>query len=373
MLVIFSTLFILLVIYLYIEYLLLKRALQKIPIRILVNGTLGKTTTVQILYNILRKSDFRVFAKTTGEIPLEYYPDGDRKNIQSYAPASIIENVRLLRKWAKFKPEAIILECMALHPENQFILSTKIFKPTHLVVTNVFSDHLEVMGGDLPVLTQTIIESFYNKSLILVPDSLQFKLENHLNIQKYPDIYLESSYENIPDVVINENWSLISKVCEVLELDRDIAAIEFHKFWHQKNETIRIINHNFQYEFWNLFSVNDYESAQRFIEIIQNPNPIEIIFNARSDRPLRTKYFVSLLSEYFKEKKIYIIGNDKALAFKLLKNYGCKNIKKTKASELLLKFNNEFEQFTTVLGLGNFKGLDEFVSKIKLNNNGEIQ
>jgi poly-gamma-glutamate synthase PgsB/CapB len=373
MFIIFISLFILVLIYLFIEYVTLNKAINKIPLRILVNGTRGKTTTVKILYNILRKSDINVFAKTTGDVPTEYYPDGQSKIIQRFSPASIIENVRLLRKWAKFKPEAIILECMALHPENQFILSKKMFKPTHVLVTNVFFDHLEVMGEDIPSISQTMIESFYNKSQILIPESLPSKLKNQFDIQTYPDIYLETTYENIPDIILNENWSLISKACEVLELDRDISAIEFHKVWHQKNENIRINNHKLQFQFWNLFSVNDYESTQRFVEFIQSTHPIEIIFNTRIDRPLRTKYFASLISEYFKENKINITGNGKSLAFKLLSKSGCKNIIKTNYSELMFKFNGGFKQFTIVLGLGNFKGMDEFVSKIKLTNNGEIQ
>ena len=60
---IFTTLFILFILYLLFEYYLLKMTLYKIPLRILVNGTRGKTTTVRILYNILRKSDINVFAK----------------------------------------------------------------------------------------------------------------------------------------------------------------------------------------------------------------------------------------------------------------------------------------------------------------------
>jgi hypothetical protein len=170
---------------------------------------------------------------------------------------------------------------------------------------------------------------------------------------------------------------LISKVCEVLELDKDMASIEFNNIWQQKNKNIKIENNSDRFEFWNLFSVNDYDSAKRYIELLldnqTSTHTIEIVLNTRTDRPLRTKYFVSLLFEYFKNNKIYITGSGKSLAFRLLNKSGCQKIQTINSSDLLSKFNNGFEQFTSFIGFGNYKGMNKFITSIKSINNSEHQ
>jgi gamma-polyglutamate synthase len=82
----------------------------------LVNGTRGKSTIVKIIHEILRQNGTKVFAKTTGDQPLEHLSDGQTKIILRHAPASIIENIKILRRWVKESPEAIVMECMALQP-----------------------------------------------------------------------------------------------------------------------------------------------------------------------------------------------------------------------------------------------------------------
>jgi poly-gamma-glutamate synthase PgsB/CapB len=132
-------------IYLFLEYYTLSARLKKIPIRILVNGTRGKSTTVRILYQILDRQKYRVYAKTTGNRPEILEPDGYIRLIKRHAPASIAENIPLLRKWIDNKTDAVVLEGMALHPEMQRTLSRFIFHPTHTIITNILSDHQEII------------------------------------------------------------------------------------------------------------------------------------------------------------------------------------------------------------------------------------
>ena len=360
-----------------IEYLFLIKSIQKIPLRILVNGTRGKTTTVNIIYNILRRSNYKVFAKTTGEQPIEYYPDGQHKILKRFAPASIIENVRLLSKWAKLKPDVIVMECMALHAENQFILSKRMFKPTHVLITNILNDHLEVMGENIDAISHTISESFYKNAKILLPENIKPPFDSEFDLEYHEDVPVEFSFDNIPNAIISKSWGLIAKTSETLDVNIKIARDEFHKIWKQKNENIRIGNKELKIEFWNLFSVNDYDTSKYFIEFILDnhagKNNVEIIFNTRSDRPLRTKSFVPLLIEHFKNHKIYSVGTGKSLAFRLLKKSDCNNIHTIKAGELISKYNHRFDKYTTMIGLGNYKGVEKLVNEFNLLKNGEVQ
>jgi poly-gamma-glutamate synthase PgsB/CapB len=377
MFTIFVLFFILVLIYLLIESLALHHSLKKIPLRILVNGTRGKTTTVQIIYNIIRRSNIHVFAKTTGEHPIEYYPDGQQKVLKRISPASITENVRLIRKWAKFKPEAVILECMALKPENQFIMSNLMIKPTHILVTNILQDHLEVMGENIYDISQSISECFYNKAKILIPDNTKSLFSNGIDIDSYPVESFDHSYINIPFPIINESWELISKLCDIIDLDKKVVEEEFRAQWEKNNDSIKITNEELQFDFWNLFSVNDVNSARLFIEyLVENfieKNNIEVIFNTRSDRPLRTKSFVPLLSEYFKDHTIFMTGSGKILAYNLLKNSGCRNLQKINNNELILKYKNGFNTYTTVIGMCNFREIENFMQEIYILKKGDVQ
>jgi len=116
---VYISVFTIFIIYLLFESFLLQRRLRSIPIRILVNGTRGKSTIVLLIYQLLRKKGYQVFAKTTGDAPVIYNHDGSKTQLKRIGPARILENVRLLNKWSKKKPHAVVLECMALQPEMQ--------------------------------------------------------------------------------------------------------------------------------------------------------------------------------------------------------------------------------------------------------------
>ena len=94
------TLFILLsilVIVFYREYYLHQSDLEKIPIRIHVNGSRGKSSVTRLIAAGLRHGGFRTMAKTTGSSPRIIDTNGTDREIQRLRSASIGEQVKLLR------------------------------------------------------------------------------------------------------------------------------------------------------------------------------------------------------------------------------------------------------------------------------------
>ena len=73
------------------EYLYLRYCINKIPLRILVNGTRGKSSVVKCISAALRESDKKTVAKITGVIPTIIYPDGSNNFIKRIAPARVQE------------------------------------------------------------------------------------------------------------------------------------------------------------------------------------------------------------------------------------------------------------------------------------------
>ena len=94
----------------FLEAIFLNRALKKIPIRILVNGTRGKSTTVRLLYELFRLNGKIVFAKTTGDNPEILFPDGTKKTVRRFSPPSIIENIQILLRATRQQPDVFVME-----------------------------------------------------------------------------------------------------------------------------------------------------------------------------------------------------------------------------------------------------------------------
>ena len=123
-----------------------QRNLAKIPIRIHVNGTRGKSGVARLIAAGLRAGGLRTFAKTTGTLARAIFPDGSEYPIFRPGRTNVIEQVRMVHLAAEQHVDALVIECMALHPSLQALCELKFVKATHGVITNARADHLDVMG-----------------------------------------------------------------------------------------------------------------------------------------------------------------------------------------------------------------------------------
>ncbi len=123
-----------------------KRNVNKIPIRIHVNGTRGKSSVTRLIAGGLRASGMKVIAKTTGTKPRFIISNNEEFPIKRLGKPNIGEDKKIFRQAVKYKPDAIVLECMALVPEYQWTSAHRIVKSNIGVITNARADHLDVMG-----------------------------------------------------------------------------------------------------------------------------------------------------------------------------------------------------------------------------------
>ena len=75
--------------------------LKRIPIRIHINGARGKSSVTRLIASGLRESGKKVLAKTTGSSPRIINEKGQDIAIHRLRSASIGEQVRLIRNFAK--------------------------------------------------------------------------------------------------------------------------------------------------------------------------------------------------------------------------------------------------------------------------------
>jgi poly-gamma-glutamate synthase PgsB/CapB len=318
---------------------------------------------------MLRKKGYRVFAKTTGDAPVVHNPDGSQKVLKRFAPASIIENVRLIYAWAKHSPDVLIMECMALQPEIQHALAGSIFKPTHTIITNIFADHHEVMGQKFSENIRSIGRCIQSATKLICSKETETQLAaNNVQIKDkiiYREYKSPLQNTNIPPEIMIHSWSIVREMAAHLDIRQSDAIECFIDTWTSLNSTIEYFVPEKNITFWNLYSVNDIHTAQQYLAYLlkKYPDGSRVIFNlnCRNDRPLRTRSFIDLLSDHHPNIEIWLTGSGRMLAKKL-----CHKKKESGNPLKILSTNNMIEMLGTgftdsgiIFGLGNKHGTDK--------------
>ena len=102
-----------------VESLVHRRLLQRVPLRIHVTGTRGKSQTTELITYGLQAAGIEAMGKVTGSVPTLLHTDGRRTEIKRIAPTSIREQQWVIRQAAQEKAQVLVLECMAIKPELQ--------------------------------------------------------------------------------------------------------------------------------------------------------------------------------------------------------------------------------------------------------------
>ncbi len=128
------------------EVIVHQRNLDRLSVRIHVNGTRGKSSVTRLIAAGLRGGSRQVCAKTTGTLPRFILPDGTEMPVFRPAGANVIEQVRIVDTAVEAQANVLVVECMALRPNLQWLSENRFVRATHGVITNCRADHLDVMG-----------------------------------------------------------------------------------------------------------------------------------------------------------------------------------------------------------------------------------
>ncbi len=158
-----------LLLYLALERVRLGRALERVPRRIAVTGTRGKSGVTRLIAAGLRASGARVLAKTTGSKPVLIFPDGSEREIPRAGPASIREQTRLVALAAEMGADTLVSEMMSIGAECLAAESRDILRPGALALTNVRLDHLDEMGRRKPDIARALASAFPERADIFIP------------------------------------------------------------------------------------------------------------------------------------------------------------------------------------------------------------
>lgn len=288
--------------------------LKKIPIRVHVNGTRGKSSVTRLIASGLRAGGVRTCAKTTGTLPRMILPDGKEFPVFRPAKANVIEQIRIVETAVQWEAEVLVIECMALQPRLQWLCEDSLVKGTHGVITNAREDHLDVMGpGEVDVA----------KALAaMVPQGGKFYTaeREHLDIFEYAcedrgteiipttldevNTITEEDLAGFPYIEHAENVALALRICGDLGVDKETAL---KGMWAAEPDPGAMTSYDMdffgrQLHFVNGFAANDPESTLRIwqmaLDRYENAEKKIAIFNCRADRPDRSRQLGEVIGQW---------------------------------------------------------------------------
>ena len=362
-----------------------KRNVEKIPIRVNINGIRGKSTVTRLITSILTEAGYKTVGKTTGTAARMIYWFQDDEDIIVRQPqgANIGEQLKVLQKAADLNAEALVCECMAVNPDYQKVFQFRMLEANIVVIVNVLEDHLDVMGPTLDQIAQAFGATIpYNGFLITIDCAYtnyfkQIAKERNTKViiadnSKITDEYLAKfDYMIFPD-----NASLALAVGEALGIDEETCfkgMLNAHPDPGAMRIT-RIGDENLNCTFVNGFTANDPQSTvniwERVKELEYNTADPIVIMNCREDRVDRTEIFVSDVFPKIQTHTLVAIGEVSEPITTAFNNGQFPNVKnyinlEYAEPDKIMETLNPLLKDRMVFGVGNIHGQGEaFIEKL---------
>jgi poly-gamma-glutamate synthase PgsB/CapB len=289
-----------------------EKQLDKLRIRIYVNGIRGKSTVTRLIAGVLREAGIQTLAKTTGSAAMVILPNGDEIPIHRRSSATIMELFNIAKRYLKQETEAIVFETMALFPANQTASQELLVRGNINVITNVREDHQDVMGESLEEIADTMSLMIPHDGVVITAEDrphLRDRLANNAAARGSRLVYADPALVTDKDLAgfnylsFRENISIGMAVAEILGIPRSTAM---RGMWNARPD-VGVVN--IQKTTWKnkeivwipLFAVNDRESTIISVEALHpyyHPDATRIgILNNRYDRADRAMRFANIAAK----------------------------------------------------------------------------
>jgi gamma-polyglutamate synthase len=356
---------------------ILARARSRIPIRVLVTGTRGKSSVVRLIHHALIQNGLTAVGKTTGSAARFLPPEAREQPIRRHGRVSILEQRGVLLQAARLSSQALVIEAMAVDPEVAEAETALIIRPTHVVVTNARVDHVDAAGGTVASVAEALACSIPANVPVYIPESelagdagaVFRSTGGRIVAVAQPEEQLLDS--DVASPIFGGNAALASRVCEDLGVSRedimrtfraappDPGALRIH--YAQPSDTVIV----------NAFAANDPLSTEMTLRASYARHPeiasrqVVIAMNIRSDRADRTQLWLNYLkdSPFWTMNSIIVLGDhaQSVAVARILKREVCVPVyyprfrKAAKVSEFLLSVANH----GLMLCIGNLAGMGE--------------
>jgi poly-gamma-glutamate synthase PgsB/CapB len=297
------------------------RRLHSIPRRIVVNGIRGKSSITRLCAGAMRGGGLRVVAKTTGTAARFILPDGTEEPVhRKFGIANIVEQIGIVRRAASWKPDALVIECMAVLPDLQQINEKKLVRSTICVICNVREDHLDEMGPTLDDVARSLSRSMPAGGICVTAERERLHiLQEEADrrgcrlVAVDPESVRDDEMERFRWITFKENVAIALATARLAGIGRGEAMAGMVAA-NPDPGTVAVENystHRGRVAFANVFAANDPESTLMNIDLLRGrgliTSPLTMVINCRPDRVERNGQ-MGELSGRVRPERIVLIG-----------------------------------------------------------------
>ena len=297
--------------------------LAAIPTRVLVNGIRGKSSITRLCAGALRGSGLVTVAKTTGTAARFIHPDATEEPVyRKFGIANVVEQIGIVRRAAGYRPDVLVMECMAVMPALQEINQSKLIRSTIGVLCNVREDHLAEMGPTLDDVARSLCRSMPEEGICVTAEKERFHIlqeeadaRNCKLVYADPETVTDEELRGFSWFTFKENVAIALAVAELLGVDRATALKGMYEAPPDPGvlsvERYRTPDGK-QLRFANVFAANDPESTlmniTQLLELGAIHRPLHVVINCRPDRVERNGQMGALIPQLDPET-VFLIGH----------------------------------------------------------------
>jgi len=168
--------------------------INKAPLRIVVEGTRGKSSTVMMIAEMLRGLERITLAKVTGENPIVMF--GGVVMPLYRVNDSVLLDYEIIPEVLNFDFDSLVFENQAISPYTMRYFH-KMINPTHVIIPNIRLDHVESLGEDIVEITESFAHNYYvHKSKVEV-----YYIEPIESVHREVYPILQAAAEDLPEIV----------------------------------------------------------------------------------------------------------------------------------------------------------------------------
>jgi poly-gamma-glutamate synthase PgsB/CapB len=359
------------------EFHLHQRRIPRVPLRVLVNGTRGKSSVTRLIAGGLRRGGLVTLGKTTGTKPRLITPDGVDHPIHRVGRPNIIEQVMVFRRALELRAEALVTECMAILPPNQTIMQDQLVRSTIGVITNVRADHLDDMGPGLEDVARCLARTIPRDGIVFTAERDHLPLLEEEARRRHARLVAVTGEEVDPAVLRRfsycehrENIAVALAVCEhagvpratalegMAEAAPDPGVLRLYEIPHAGHRVL----------FVNAFAANDPDSYVRIWDLLAplaaEAGHTTVIVNCRRDRVQRTESLADLIARRL-QAGLFVLAGEATTPLEVraralgLRPDRLVNLGGAAAAQVVDGVLARITGDTLVVGIGNIVGLGE--------------
>jgi gamma-polyglutamate synthase len=296
--------------------------LRRIPVRVHVNGIRGKSSTTRLCAGALGGGGLSVVAKTTGSAARFMWPDGTEEPVyRKFGIANVSEQIGIVRRAAAERPDALVLECMAIKPELQEVTQDKIVQATIAVIGNVREDHLDEMGPTLDDVARSMSRTMPRDGVCVTAEverlgvlQEEARRRNCRLVAADPQEVTDAEMAGFAHFTFKENVAVALAVAAELGVNRDKALAGMYESAPDPG-VLTVEEYDVdggRVRFANVFAANDPQSTVMNVEYLLETGairpPLFTLINCRPDRISRNAQMGATVPDLHSEK-VFLIGH----------------------------------------------------------------